>query len=455
MSGYQHMKSFRPIAQYLVWSYLVLAGLASASLAADVTEPSAREYLYQSYTQPINPDLYLIRPGEHIVVTFVGSHLTPIELIVGQEGKLVHSALGTFDLSSKTLSQTRKLLLGPLQAQYNARQIDISVGPPYRVTVAVTGAVMTPGYYQAYTSQRVSELITAAGGIRPDGSFRRVRFTAADTSREIDLDRVLNVGDLSGDLRMYAGYQIFVPNRSRDLVQVVGEVNRSREIELLPTDSLGLLLQLAGGLTTNADPSAIHVLGDSTHTLSMNAQLHPGDIIVVPTLPTAAGPSLTVIGEVNHPGRYTFRDSMTLGELIAMAGGTIPRANNSRITVFRQAEPDEAGRRVETRYAIARPADGSADFSKTRLMPTDSVVVPAKLGYVRVSGMVRNPGLYPFEAGKPALFYIESAGGFATDANRKEITFFDRLSRLTVRTTPDVVASDGDEITVIPAEVIK
>jgi len=449
------MRSFRPIAQYLVWRYLVFAGLASAPRAADVTEPSTREYLYQSYTQPINPDLYLIRPGEHIIVTFVGTHLTPIELVVGQEGKLVHAALGTFDLSSKTLSQTRKLLLEPLQTQYNARQIDISVGPPYRVTVAVTGAVTTPGYYQAYTSQRVSELITAAGGIRPDGSSRRVRFTAADTTREIDLDRVLNVGDLNGDLRMYAGYHIFVPNRSRDLVQVVGEVNRAREIELLPTDSLALLLQLAGGLTTNADPSAIHVLGDSTRTLSMNARLHPGDIIVVPPLPNITSPTLTVIGEVVHPGRYIFRDSMTLGDLIATAGGTNARSNNSRITVFRQAEADETGRKIEARYAIARPADGSTDFSKTRLMPTDSVVVPARLGYVKVSGMVRNPGLYPFEPGKSALFYIESAGGFAIDANRKDIAFFDRLSRITVHTTPDVAAADGDEITVTPLEVPK
>ncbi len=449
------MRSIRHVAQYLVWSYVIFAWLSPAVRAVDVTEPSTREYLYQSYTQPINPDLYLIRPGEHIIVTFVGTNLTPIELVVGQEGKLVHPALGTYDLSSKSLSETRRLLLDPLRSQYNARQIDISVGPPYRVTIAVTGAVVAPGYYQAYTSQRVSELISAAGGIRPDGSYRRVRFTAADTTREIDLDRVLNVGDLGGDLRMYAGYHIFVPNRSRDVVQIVGEINHSREIELLPSDSLGLLLQLAGGLTTIADSTAIHVLGDSTNILTMNARLHPGDIIVVPSLPAAAGPSLTVIGEVNHPGRYVFRDSMVLGDLIAMAGGTNSRANNSRITVFRQAEPDEAGRKIEARYAIARPADGSVDFSKTPLVPTDSVVVPAKLGYVKVSGMVRNPGFYPFESGKSALFYIESAGGFTVGADRNEIMFYDRLSRLTVRSTPDLVAADGDEVTVIPQEVTR
>jgi protein involved in polysaccharide export with SLBB domain len=429
-----------------------IMGLSVCAIGADNTgtESGEKQYFYQSYTFPLVPDLYLIRPGEHIAITFLGTRLSPLELVVGQEGKLVHPALGVFDLSGKTLTEARKLLEGPLKAQYNADQIDISVGVPYRVTVSVTGAVNQPGNYQAYTSQGVSDMITAAGGVKPDGSMRTIEFSSQNVTHTVDLERALYGGDPMSDLRLYAGYRIFVPNRSTKVVQVVGQVNNPREIELLPDDSLDLLVTLAGGATTDADPSGIHILGDPDRNPRIAGNIRPGDVIVVPAHTDT--PSLIVVGEVVKPGRCTFRDSMTLADVLAEAGGPTARANTERTTVFRRAEPDEWGHTAKTRYPIRSSSakDGSTD--KTVMFPSDSVIVPLKLGYVKVSGMVRNPGLFPYTPKKPASYYIETAGGFSTQAARQEIRLFDRISRTTVLVSPDAIPSDGDEINVTAIE---
>jgi protein involved in polysaccharide export with SLBB domain len=430
--------------------------LAASAIAADITtapESNEKEYLYQSYTYPIIPDLYLIRPGEHIAITFLGTRLSPLELVVGQEGKLVHPALGVFDLAGKTLSETRTLLQVPLKAQYNADRIDIGVGAPYRVTISVSGAINKPGNYQAYTSQRVSDMIAAAGGIKSEGSYRRVQFSSQNITHTVDLERALYLTDPLADLRLYAGYQIFVPNRTANVVQVVGQVNSPREIELLPGDSLNLLIALAGGPTSDANMKAVHVLGDPARNLQSAGGIRSGDVVVVPAL--ADPPSLIVVGEVANPGRYAFREGMTLDDVLKDAGGPTAHANVERSTVFRRTEPDEWGHTSKARFPIRNSEAKNKPESSIPLYATDSIIVPLRLGYVKVSGMVRNPGLFPYLPSRPASFYIEAAGGFSTQAARQEIRIFDRLSKITVLVSPDALPSDGDEINVTGIETIR
>ena len=77
----------------------------------------------------------------------------------------------------------------------------------------------------------------------------------------MDLDRAKYLGDKNADPFIYAGKTIIVPNKSRDMVQVVGEVNSPREIELVATDNLSVLLAMAGGTRGHADTAGIEILG--------------------------------------------------------------------------------------------------------------------------------------------------------------------------------------------------
>ncbi len=78
---------------------------------------------------------------------------------------------------------------------------------------------------------------------------------------------------------------------------------------------------------------------------------------------------ISVLGEVNEPGRYDYRDGMTLVEAIAEAGGTTEQAVLQTVQITRKAKDEQV------RYDVAFrdiTMGRSADFV---LLPGDVVVV--------------------------------------------------------------------------------
>ena len=71
--------------------------------------------------------------------------------------------------------------------------------------------------------------------------------------------------------------------------------------------------------------------------LSQNLELRNGDKIYVP--PNAA--KVYAFGEVRKPGFYPYRDSMTLNDLIQMAGGLTEFANQKKVKIRRVGIPKE------------------------------------------------------------------------------------------------------------------
>lgn len=73
--------------------------------------------------------------------------------------------------------------------------------------------------------------------------------------------------------------------------------------------------------------------------------------------------AISVVGEVEEPGRYDFERGLTVMEAVAMAGGFTTRARRGRLSILPADEPG----------AGPRDADDT-----TRLHPGDTVVVPRR-----------------------------------------------------------------------------
>ena len=82
------------------------------------------------------------------------------------------------------------------------------------------------------------------------------------------------------------------------------------------------------------------------------------------------------------------------------------------------------------------------------LQPSDSVYVPFSLGYVTVSGEVRNPGKFPFVEDKGAAYYINTAGGYLPAADKDHVDLYNRIAGTTSSFSPGVLVHDGDELRV-------
>ncbi len=446
----------RVIGATFVLVCLFIAADTTGQVPSDSDSAAIGYGSYRYFDEPVDPDRYLIRPGDQLVVTFIKVRLASLTLTVDPEGNIVDPTLGVMNLSGTTLSQAKKILTDVVQDLFKVEQTAISVSGPARVSMAVTGAVASPGRYSVFTSQRVSEVIDSAGGLTSNASRRFIVLSGGPQEIPVDLDRADFLGDNTTNPCLYAGYRVHVPARSRATVHVAGEVNNPREIELRDGDDLNLLLSLAGSVRSGADTAAIRIIRINGVEVAHDQSLRDGDVILVPARPAGEDSRcLSVFGAIANPGCYRYQTNLTIVDLVDRAGGFTSAANSARTTVFRKIAADEWGRTTDARYALS-VADGSPrGLNSLPLQPADSIFVPLMMGYVIVTGEVAEPGLLPFRKDADARYYINAAGGFLPLADTERIRIFNRISKLTMSASPAILVHDGDRVIVDIREELK
>ena len=402
-----------------------------------------------SFDIPINPDRYLIRPGERLLITVIGAGLPAVELAVNSEGKIIDSKIGVVDVAGLTLSRVRAMLIEPLSRQYRAAEIVVSIQSPRPVSIRIVGAIRQPGTYSVFTSGRVSDVIALAGGLRPEASSRRIQLTGGPKSIGVDLDLALFAADADANPPVYGGTTIQVPARTPNSVRVLGEVLKPGEIELVDGDTWEIMVSLAGGALPTGDPTSAFLSNDSARLLDKSTRLKPFDVLVVPIRSDLlAERGLFVTGAVKHPGGFAYATDVTVDRLLDLAGGPTGVANSARIVIFRRPDRMEPGADTLPRIPISnlRTADGK--LRPIALRPFDSVYVPIMIGVVRVSGRVQRPGFVPFEPGKSASYYIGVAGDYFSTANRVGVVIRNRVTGEMISSALDALVQDGDEVIV-------
>jgi polysaccharide export outer membrane protein len=141
---------------------------------------------------------------------------------------------------------------------------------------------------------------------------------------------------------------LYVKDYTSDSISVAGEVAKPGSYSALGPHRLFDLLQAAGGLTEKAanravishrgsdNPITVELPKDPTQLARNNAEVLPGDTIVVP-----AAPIVYVLGEVNKPGGYVLNSTngVTLVRVVAAAGGPTRLASTGGTKMLRRT-PD-------------------------------------------------------------------------------------------------------------------
>lgn len=129
-------------------------------------------------------------------------------------------------------------------------------------------------------------------------------------------------------------------------VYVVGQVNRPSTFELRAGDRVMEAIALAGSFTQNADLSAATLTHQGSEErvpldlhrlffqgdMAENLTLQDGDTIYIPEDVTNR---FFVLGEVMRPGKYEYKEGMTVMDAISDAGGANPKANAKSTFVIR------------------------------------------------------------------------------------------------------------------------
>ena len=228
---------------------------------------------------------------------------------------------------------------------------------------------------------------------------------------------------------------VFIEEYHSRQVSVIGEVKNPGKYEMSKEKETTLLeaIAMAGGFTEHANIDGTKVIrvknGEKETTVvkvrdiinkgdtNKDMALEPDDIVAVPE-----PRHISVIGEVNNPGKYemTKEKEMTLLEAIAMAGGFTGHANMDATKVIRVKNGERQTIVVKVRDIINK-----GDTNKDIVLEPDDVIAVPEPKQVSVMGEVKNPGKYEMTKEKEMTLIeaIAMAGGFTkfADANKTKI----------------------------------
>jgi protein involved in polysaccharide export with SLBB domain len=380
-------------------------------------------------------------------------------------------------------------------------RVHVSPILPYSQRVIyMQGHVVRPGRVSYHDGMHLSDVIHSYKDLLPEPADKGeiVRLMSPDLHPEtiaFDIPDALIGNDNPAlqpfdTIHIYGRYEADAPR-----VTIGGEVLRPGTYSLSAGMTAAQLVRMAGGfkrdaMLDNADLTSYRVadqskvisehssvrIGDAVNHQESGAdvRLKPGDVLTVHQITgwNDIGASITIEGEVAHPGSYGIQQGEHLSSILRRAGGfretSYPAGavllreeirqleEKSRQELIRQIETSSTAARLspslgsndqsatlqliaqQQEQVVARlksqPASGrlvihiSSDIASWENTPADIEVragdvlrVPKRPGFVLVSGQVYNSTAITFSPDKDAAWYLRRAGGVTEIANKGHI----------------------------------
>jgi polysaccharide biosynthesis/export protein len=454
---------------------------------------------------PVPPD-YKLGPGDQLVLILTGDVELSYSLPVTREGFVLIPQVGQVYVATLTLDQLRDVLYTRLRRAYSG----VTRGPGAKIAftlsvasvrvnqVYVAGEVKQPGAYQISALGTVLTSLYAAGGITTRANMRAIEVHRLDkVIATLDLYDYLLRGNKHDDVRLETGDVVYVPLHGAR-AQIAGAVLRPAIYELKPGETLPDVLRAAGGFRQDAvlrhvtvhrilpapargtGPFPRAVMDVPLPVASGETRDPPGakpderiNDVFVPALSLENGDSIVVdsvapldssyfvliAGAINKPGRYPWREGMTLRDLLNVSGGPKVEAYLKEAEIARMPPDRAKGQLAQTvrvpldsTYLIGRdttgrylgppgpplPPRGTPEVS---LQPFDNVLILRQPQFtlprtVQVVGQVQYPGTYTLTAGDERLAdVVDRAGGltpFAYAGGARFVRVLGNVGRINV-----------------------
>ena len=307
---------------------------------------------------------------------------------------------------------------------------DVIVVPPRGETVAVTGAVLIPAYFETNNKNNIKSVLQYAGGISRNGSNQVIiaRYGAPNiyvSKNQFDSTPVMN------------GDSLIFPKKSMQVKSISISVN-NRPLTKIPWIeglSFDIILKIV-----HVDPNNIKDVElvrrsskDGTQRTQPfnfpqndNFKFLPSDHLSVHLYEKFTPTKMVVVkGDVNSPGVYPLINNReTLNSILSRSGGLQTSSDINNVIVKR-----------DTLIFGSKTGD-------LILTPGDTVIAKPIVGTVKVEGEVHNPGNMAWSANNSAKDYLSFAGGLTTYGDKKHIVYitpYGEASRINTRSNVSIL----------------
>lgn len=435
---------------------------------------------------PVPAD-YPLGPGDQLLIRGWGTVDIDYRATIDRNGTISLPTLGTIPLAGVKAGEAEAVIRGAVGRLYKGVTVSVTFGQLRAITVYVVGQAQRPG---TYTVSSLSTLVTtlfASGGPNANGSMRHVQVKrAGKVAAELDLYSFIARGDKSADIKLLDGDTIYIPPAG-GFVALVGKVNSPAIYELKDgDDTIGALLDIAGGLPVVADPRRAfleRIDPEKNHprtveefaldTQGLKRLLKNGDVLNITAIAPDFANAVILRGSVSQPVRAPFRQGMRVSDLIPsreylITRASVKRQNSAIVTGDNERATNESDGSIAGRigglvdpinwdYAVVERVNRSdvsvslipfnlgnvfsnpAGADNIRLQPGDTVTVFSQTDvavpldkrrvFVRVEGEVKVPGVYQMTAGDTLQSMLAKAGGPTSNAYLFGTEFYRETAR--------------------------
>jgi protein involved in polysaccharide export with SLBB domain len=319
---------------------------------------------------------------------------------------------------------------------------DVIKVPPYKGRIEIKGQVKRPGIFELNATESFKQFLQYAGGFDDTAYTAWVKVIQKNDKEKAVKDLAQNqftsYQPQGGDIIQVSK----ILDRFQNRVKLTGAVFRPDVYELTEGMRISDLVQRADGLREDAfigraqlirlKPNLLKEL--VTINLSKALQKDPNQNILLQREDELyinsivdLRDSLTVdlLGEVRSQGRFNYVDSMTVKDLILMAGG-FNYAANKQIEVARLIQYGERVTDNQVATILKTEVNGDLSFNAGQvnfvLQPMDVVTITKKVGFtnpevVSISGQVQNVGKYTLSTRVERVSdIVKRAGGLIGEA---------------------------------------
>ena len=335
------------------------------------------------------------------------------------------------------------LFNGRSDSDITLKEGDVVIVPPYVNLVQVTGNVKRPMFYELAEGETLSDLVQYAGGYANNAYRDDVRVMRQwGPEREIFTVK----SDKAASFVMADGDEVFVQSsidRFANRVEVKGAVFRPGMYEFgREIATVRQLVNAAGGLKEDAftgravllrekaDLTFESLTVDLAGILAGRADdilLRKNDILTIAGNKEINDPgTLTINGQVQHPGVFPFSANTTVEDLILLAGGLLDGASMSRVDIARRVTDPYSLMPSDTigQTFVFALKDGLMEKGGERfvLQPYDVVSVRRSPSFrtqkfVNITGEVAFPGAFVLlSEGERISELVKRAGGTTNHA---------------------------------------
>ncbi|HZU23043.1 MAG TPA: SLBB domain-containing protein [Terriglobales bacterium] len=367
--------------------------------------------------------------------------------------------------------------------------------------IAVGGEVRDPGNHLTNGETHFRDAIYLAGGLTPEASRGDAQVFRTEQDGKMKVLSVNVAKAIAGD----AVENVLLEPRDRVIIHrdmkrldpatvtIQGEIARPGKYPLGDAMTAGDLVRSAGGLKRSAYSESAdlsrYLVEDGQKVVAehqevpiakalsgvpdSDVRLRDGDVLTIRQLAgwKDIGASVTISGEVMHPGTYGIREGEKLSSVLMRAGGFRPTAypagailEREQVKELQQRTREELIRRIEAesmnvkggaasasdQAALAQaafaqrqqvvaslkaqppsgrmvihitgdPSRWSNSPADIELRAGDTLFVPKRPNFVMVSGQVYNPAAITYAPGRNAGWYLHRAGGATDLGNQKNI----------------------------------